>query len=137
MMPCNSAPELRPRAPCPLHPLPERHGDQTSNSPPGFNGLDGQAPSGPGVPARVDQQSIVHLQIFVEVQAQLCHLQHAYNFLCLPQKSFAVIKMMLQSNERDENVAPPFAFQPEPQVLHAGYDFHSKSTSSTQNKIAN
>ncbi|PNP61177.1 hypothetical protein FNYG_14094 [Fusarium nygamai] len=36
--------------------------------------------------------------------------------------------MMLQSNERDENVAPPFAFQPGPQVLHAGYDFHRTDT---------
>ncbi|KAF5638566.1 uncharacterized protein FTJAE_5229 [Fusarium tjaetaba] len=111
MMPRASAPELRPRAPCPLHPQPERQGDQISNSPPGFNGLD--------------------------VQAQLCNLKLAYNLLSLPQKPVAVIKMMLQSSEHDENVAPVFAFQPEPQVLHAGYDVHRKSTSShPQIKIA-
>ncbi|KAF5575905.1 hypothetical protein FPCIR_12909 [Fusarium pseudocircinatum] len=41
MVPRTSVPELRPRAPYPLHPQAEPHGEQLSNDEPGLNGFDG------------------------------------------------------------------------------------------------
>ncbi|KAF5698549.1 hypothetical protein FGLOB1_11973 [Fusarium globosum] len=98
--------ETRPDGPSSHHPEAEGHNEQ---SPVELNSLHDGSRS-------------------IEVQRQLCNLQHAYNLICLPQKPFAAIKAMLRSNEMDENVAPPFSFQPQPQVLHAGYDFHRIGT---------